>query len=135
MVKKKKESEARYQIELTERQMRVLMKYVEITMRLCMGQSWDFCDEIASLNCDLSLENPNHERIFDNFIGRRDHLREIMYCVFRIAFEPNGYLEKKSDEMLIAEDIWEAIRVAMDMCKFPLHVGGEPFPKIEKIEG
>lgn len=72
MAKKKKESEARYRIELTEKQMRVLMKYVEITMRLFMGQSWDFCDEIASLNY---------------------------------------------------------------MCKFPLHVGGEPFPKIEKIEG
>lgn len=134
MAKKKKESETRYRIELTEKQMRTLMKYVEITMRLFMGQSRYFCDEIATLNCDLSPENPNHERIFNNFIGRRDHLREIMYCVFRIAFEPNGYLEKKSDEMLIAEDIWEAIRVAMDMCKFPLHVGGEPFPKIEKIE-
>ena len=135
MAKKKKESEARYRIELTEKQMMVLMKYVEITMRLFMGQSWDFCDEIASLNCDLSPENPNHDYIFNMFLSRRDHLREIMYCVFRIAFEPNGYLEKKSDEMLIAEDIWEAVRVAMDMCKFPLHVGNEPFPKIEKIEG
>ena len=135
MAKKKKESEVKYRIELNEKQMRILMKYVEITMRLFMGQSWDFCDEIAALNCDFSPENPNHERIFDSFIGRRDHLREIMNCVFRIAFEPKGYLEGKTDEMLIAEDIWESVRVALDMCKFPLHVGGEPFPKIEKIEG
>lgn len=135
MAKKKKESEVRYRIELNEKQMRILMKYVEITMRLFMGQSWDFCDEIASLNCDFSQENPKHKEIFDSFICRRDHLREIMNCVFRIAFEPKGYLEGKTDEMLIAEDIWESVRVALDMCKYPLHVGGESFPKIEKIEG
>ena len=131
---KKKEPEVRYRIELTEKQMRVLRKYVELTMRLFMGQSWDFCDEIAMLNCDLSPENPKHERIFDSFIGRRDHLREIMNCFFRIAFEPKGYLEQKNEETLIAEDIWEAIRVATGLCNSPLYLSKEPIPKIEKVE-
>ena len=131
---KKKENEVRYRIELTESQIRMVSNALEEWFRLRMGQTFDFCNDMAIIQCDLSQENPNHKWIFDMAMQRRDHLTEILKCFFRVAFEPTGYLEKKTDEMLVAEDIWEAIRDARGICKYPLYLSKEPFPKIEKVE-
>lgn len=126
----------KYTIELTEEQARVTQKALEEYFRLRMGQDMDFCDELASINTDLSTENPQHERIFDKFISRRDHMRELMRAFFRIAFEPNGYLEKKTEDMMIAECIWDAIRFARGKSRWdqPFRIGPEPIPKVEVME-
>lgn len=126
----------KYKITLTEKQMAIIERYVEITMRLFMGQDWVFTDELAALNCDLSPENPNHKAIFNSYIHRRDHINEIMKAVFAIAFEPRGYLEHKSDEMVEAETIWDAIRTARGVNRWgkAYQMGQEPIPEIEVIE-
>ena len=120
----------RYKIELTEEQMRITEKALEEFFRLRMGQDWDFVDDMATINSDCSKEPA-----FSRMLQRRDHMRELMKALFSIAFEPRGHLEKKSDEMLAAEDIWEAIRYARGKGRYesPLHVGPEPFPKVEKV--
>ena len=126
----------KYKIELTEKQMCVVEAATEEYMRLRMGQDFDFCSDMAALNTDLSPENPRHEKIFDFYIARRDHLQELMKAFFRIAFEPTGHLKAKTDEMMICECIWDAIRVATGRSRwrdvFP--IGSEPVPKIEKVE-
>ena len=123
-----------YTIEVNEAQIKVISAALEEYFRLRMGQEFDFCTDIAGINCDLSPKNPNHDWIFDKYIERRDHLQELMRAVFRIAFEPTGYLEKKTDDMLIAEDIWDVIRTARGMSRWesPLHVSNEPMPKVVK---
>lgn len=123
----------RYRIELTEEQMRITKKALEEFFRLRMGQDFDFSDDMACLNSEF----PTEESAFSKMIARRDHMRELMRAFFAIAFEPKGYLEKKTDEMLVAEDIWEAIRYARGEGRHesPLHVGPEPFPTVEKVEG
>lgn len=126
----------KYRITLTEKQIAIVERYVEITMRLFMGQDWMFTDELAALNCDLSPENPNHKAIFNSYIHRRDHIKEIMRAVYRIAFEPYGYLEYKSDEMVEAETIWDAIRTARGASIWgkAYQMGQEPIPGIEVME-
>lgn len=126
----------KYTIELTEKQMRMLETVTEEYFRLRMAQTFDFCDDLASMKCDLSPSNPNHDKIFDDFIKRRDHLSELMRAFYRIAFEPDGYLHEKTEEMLIAEDIWEAVRFALGRSRWDstLHVGSEPFPTVVKHE-
>ena len=59
-----------------------------------------------------------------------------MKAVFRIAFEPTGYLDKKSEDMMIAECIWDAVRFARGCSRWdrPFHIGPEPVPEIEVIE-
>ena len=123
----------KYTIELTENQVRVIQDALEEYFRLRMGQDTEFCTDMAELNADLSPDNPHHELIFDRYIQRRDHMEEIMRAFFRIAFEPTGYLKEKTDDMLIAECIWDAIRCVRGLSRWgsPLHTGSEPVPKIE----
>ena len=125
-----------YTLKLTEEQMRVVGNALEEWFRLRMGQEITFCNEMAAINCDLSPENPNHDRIFDHYIMRRDHLSELMHAFFRIAFEHTGYLKKKTDDMLIAECMWDAIRCARGVSRWdsPMQTGSEPVPQIEKKE-
>lgn len=123
----------KYTIELTENQVKVIQNALEEYFRLRMGQYTEFCTDMAELNVDLSPDNPHHELIFDRYIQRRDHMEEAMRAFFRIAFEPTGYLKEKTDDMLIAECIWDAIRCARGLSNWgsPLHTGSEPVPKIE----
>ena len=126
----------KYTIELTENQVRVIQDALEEYFRLRMGQYTEFCADMADLNADLSPDNPHHELIFDRYIQRRDHMEEVMRAFFRIAFEPIGYLKEKTDDMLIAECIWDAIRCVRGLSNWssPLHTGSEPVPKIEVSE-
>ena len=126
----------KYTIELTENQVRVIQDALEEYFRLRMGQDTEFCMDMAELNADLSPDNPHHELIFDKYIQRRSHMQEVMRAFFRIAFEPTGYLKEKTDDMLIAECVWDAIRCVRGLSNWgsPLHTGSEPVPKINVEE-
>ena len=129
--------EKKYTIELTENQVRVIQNALEEYFRLRMGQDAEFCTDMAELNADLSPDNPHHELIFDRYIQRRDHMEEVMRAFFRIAFEPTGYLKEKTNDMLIAECIWDSIRCVRGLSRWeqPLPTGSEPVPKIKVSEG
>lgn len=126
----------KYQIELTEAQVKVVQTALEEYFRLRMGQERDFCDDMASIDCDLSPDNPNHNRIFDLYIARRNHLQELMRAFFRIALEPTGYLNEKNEQMMIAEDIWDSLRFVRGQSRWSsvLHIGPEPVPTIRKVD-
>ena len=126
----------KYTIELTENQVRVIQNALEEYFRLRMGQDTEFCMDMAELNADLSPDNPHHELIFDRYIQRRDHMQEVMRAFFRIAFEPTGYLKEKTDDMLIAECIWDSIRCVRGLSRWgePFPTGSEPVPKINVEE-
>ena len=126
----------KYRVELTEEQMKIVQIALEEYFRLRMGQERDFCDDMAIMGRTFPKEGPEHNRAFDAFILRRDHLQEIMRGFFNIAFEPQGYLREKTDEMMIAECIWDAIRFARGQSRWGdvMQVGPEPAPKIEKLE-
>ena len=102
----------KYLIEVNEEQTRIIKRSVEEFFRLRMGQTYPFIDDIAEQNVDLSPKNKNHEKIFDEFIQRRDHLKILMQAIFQIAFPPYSERNHATEEMLTAEDIWEAIRTA-----------------------
>lgn len=125
----------KYKLTLTEEQMRVTQKALEEYFRLRMGQAWDFSDEMAQTGIDLSSKNPEHKKLFDRFITKRDALREIMGAFFRVAF-PNGYSEGKSEDSMIAECIWDAIRTERGQNNWgsAMQIGKEPLPDIEKIK-
>lgn len=125
----------KYRIEVTEKQIKVISTALEEYFRLRMGQDMDFCNDLAELNHDPYPNNPNRERIFNAYIARRNHMREIMKSFFSIAFEPEGYALKKTEDMMIAEDIWDEIRTVMGINRWgrALHISTEPLPKIETL--
>lgn len=127
----------KYTIELTEKQITIVQNALEEWFRLRMGQEMDFCNDLAEINTDLSPQNPEHDMIFRRYIARRNHMQEVMKAFFRIAFEPFGYLKEKTEDMLIAETIWDAIRYARGLSRWDkvLVLGSEPCPKIKKVEG
>ena len=128
-------SDKKYNMIVTEKQLHMISCALEEYFRLRMGQESDFVNDISSMDVDLSPDNPNHKRIFDHMIHRRDDLSEVMRCFFRIAFDPYGGVpQKKTQEMMIAEDIWEAIKVATGRCDYPLYISSEPVPYIEEVQ-
>jgi len=126
----------KYIVEFTEEHMRVLHKAVEMYMRLMMGQDWDFSEEIAGLGMDLSTDNPRHKELFNLFLLKREDIRYVMRSVFHIAFGHAGVPEEKTDDMLTAETIWDAIRTSRGVNRWDkaYQWGKEPIPKIEVIE-
>lgn len=127
----------RYKITLTEEQMRIVEKCTEFYFRLMLGQPRDLADELAFYGADLSPENPNHDKIFDRCIIKRDMIYDTLNGIYRGVFN-NGYgvPEEKSEDMMMAECIWDAVRFARGKSNWssPLHIGKEPTPKIEVVE-
>ena len=74
-----------YKITFTDNQLRVVQRALEGWERLNMGQFWDFTDDIAMVGTDFNPEHPDHKRIVDDYIDRRDKAREMFSAAFREA--------------------------------------------------
>ena len=128
----------KYRIELTEQQMRVLENCTNLYMRVLMGQTWDLADLICESMLDrYDKDSPNSEIIFERYITKRDAIREVLGSAIHIAFGTrNGLTVEKTEDGMIAECIWDSIRVARGTSRYGqvLPIGSEPVPKIE-VEG
>lgn len=133
----------KYRITLTEEQLRVVNCALEEYFRLALNQWWDLSDRLCMNGVDFSKNNPEHDKIFERFLQRRDAVREVFACAGRIMWPCE--LPPKSDEQLISEDIWSAIRHQLyldsgstDTWRVDAHPscqwGPEPLPVIEKVE-
>ena len=129
---KGKDMAKKYKVTLNEEQMRVTQIALEEYFRLRLGQEMDFADDIASMETDLSADNPDHRVLFDRYIARRDAISHVMKAVFNIAW-PCGIIRRKTESMMTAETIWDAIRTARGVNRrmTPFQVGDEPIPEIE----
>lgn len=133
----------RYILSLSEKQAVLLMVVLEEFFRIRMNQWGDLADSLAMKNIDLSPDNPNHEKIFDVYIQDRDAVQKVFECAGRILWD--GQRNDKSEEQLIAEDIWQVIRHQLwkdsknrnNWCvdsRVPLRVSDEPLPEMKKVE-
>ena len=133
----------RYILSLSEKQAVLLMVVLEEFFRIRMNQCGDLADSLAMKNIDLSPDNPNHEKIFDGYIQDRDAVQKVFECAGRILWD--GQRNNKSEEQLIAEDIWQVIRHQLwkdsknrnNWCvdsRVPLRVSDEPLPEMKKME-
>lgn len=126
----------KYKVELTEEQARVVQNALEEYFRLRLSQTFDFAMDMATIGREkeMSAENPNHDVDFNKILVRRDAIDAMMTAVFRVAFYPTGYLSEKTEDMMIAECVWDAIRFARGQSRWdsPFQIGSEPVPKIEK---
>lgn len=136
--------DTRYNLVITEKQAILIKDALEEYFRIRMNQWRDLADSLAMKNVDLSPDNPNHELIFERYITEREAVRRVLECAGRIIWE--NQKNPKSDEQLIAEDIWQVIRHQLwedsenknDWCvdsREPLRMSDEPLPEMKKVEG
>lgn len=124
----------KYRIELTEEQMRVLERSTELFMRLGMGQTWDLADMLCEgILKDYDKDKPESKVVFERYITKRDAIREVLRSAMVIAHD---YPVEKTEDGMIAECIWDAIRCARGTSIYgtPMQIGSEPIPKIEVQE-
>lgn len=138
--------ENRYILTLTEKQAALIKDALEEYFRIRMNQWGDLADSLARKNIDLSSENPQHELLFEEYLMKRDFIREIFESVGRILWNGRGGRDNpKLKEQLIAEDIWQVIRHQLwkdsenknDWCvdsREPLRMSDEPLPEMKKVE-
>ena len=127
----------KYQIELTEEQMRVLERSTELFMRLGMGQTWDLADMLCEgILKGYDRDKPESKVIFERYIIKRNAIREVLSSAMGIAYNPYHSPESKTEDGMIAECIWDAIRCARGTSRYetPMQIGSEPIPKIEVKE-
>ena len=128
----------KYRIELTEEQMRVLEHCTESWMRLMMGQARELADDLAFYDTYKFKDREDFKEIHRRDCDKRDAIYEILRAGIRIAFSRSGYgvPDKKSEDCMIAECMWDAIRYARGTSRRdkPFQIGSEPTPKIEVIE-
>jgi len=126
-----------YKITLTEEQARVTQKCLEFYMRLMMGQTYDFVEELAFYNYDKRIEHLDEEqqkKVFDSCIQKRDAIEEVLRAIFRIVFDtPYNVPEEKTDDGMIAECLWDTICFYRGQSRWdaPFQIGKEPVPNVE----
>jgi hypothetical protein len=135
--------ERRYILTLTEKQAILIKDALEEYFRIRMNQWSDLADSLVMKDIDLSPHNTNHANIFERYIIEREAVRKVFECAGRIIWE--NQRNPKSEEQLIAEDIWQVIRHqlwkdsenrndwSVDSRK-PLRVSNEPLPEMKKVK-
>lgn len=135
--------EKKYTLTITEKQAILIREALEEYFRIRMNQWSDLADSLVMKNIDFSPHNPNHEKIFERYITERGAVRKVLECAGRIIWE--NHRNPKSEEQLIAEDIWQVIRHQLwkdsenknDWCvdaSEPLRMSDEPLPEMKKVE-
>lgn len=131
-----------YKLTVTDTQLKLIWAALEEYERLRMGQFSDFVNDVALNGYVYDESNPDNSRLFDEYIRRRNDSQELFYQAYRIAAPK---ITRKTEDMLIAEDMWTAIwhhlymeRPAEERRRYntasfpPLHYGSEPRIKIER---
>ena len=135
---------ATYKLTVTGEQLSLIWEALEEYERLRMGQFTDFVNDVARNGFVYDRSNPDNCGLFDEYIQRRNNSQELFNLAYRIAAPK---IIQKTESMLIAEDMWTAIRHHLYMEKPeeerrtystasypPLHSGSEPRIKIERAE-
>ena len=133
---------ATYNLTVTGEQLRLIWEALEEYERLRMGQWFDFATDLAANGYVYDKNNPDNDRLFDEYIDRRNKSQDEFDKAYRIA-APR--IIQKTESMLIAEDMWTMIRHYLYMERPaekrkifnvasypPLHSGSEPRIKIER---
>lgn len=98
----------KYTITVNDNQLGVINTALEWFFRLQMGQFWDFADTVAVDGQPIyDRSNPEHEKLFNEYIMRRDLSREMFEAAFHAAQPVHA---RKTEDMLVAEDMWAMIR-------------------------
>lgn len=134
--------EKMYKLTISKNQLRVIMIALESYFRTRMGQFFDFASDVAKNGFEYTKDNPDNDRLFNEYIYRRNESQELFEHAYDVA-APNHYERKKTKDMVTAIDIWHVIRHQRYLDRKepkdhytvdaypPFPSGSEPLPRIE----
>lgn len=133
----------KYTLEISEKQAEIIKIALEEYFRLRLNQWFDFATNVSLRGYEYDKSDPDNDEKFDDYINRRNESQELFEKAFRIA-QPD--YQMKTNEMMIAEDIWQVIRHKLYLdrggdpnsyvvdARKPLKMSDEPLPKMEVID-
>lgn len=132
-------------MEITEKQLRLILVALEDYFRLRMGQTYiDLVDDMCLQNIELPEAGEERNRAFNEFIWRRDTARDILQEFYIACLGRDIKRHQKTPEMEIAIDMWSEIRHWLweqrpveqrgyGVDSYPVYqFGEEPLPRLER---
>ena len=98
-----------YKLTVSDNQLRVIGKALEWYFRTALGQFFDYADEVALNGFEYDKANPDNDRLFNEYIQRRNESHDLFEKAYDIAAPDRGKRTKTPD-MRIAIDLWHVIR-------------------------
>ena len=144
-MRKDEKKEKRYRLEVSEAQLKMIQVALESYFRIRYHQFLDLADDLVFANYDRK-EDPDRSE-FTRRIDRRNETYDLLNAAGNAAM-PIWMRVKKTDQCMIAEDIWAVIRHelykkengseenVMDVRSYsPILISGEEPVKLEEIDG
>lgn len=134
----------KYKLELTEAQLNIVLRAVNLMMRTGMGQTDDLTEWLVTMgdNIKFDTSTENGKRVFEDYYSTREAIRPVIHDVMIGCWR--GPNRQKSDTVLELETLYEALRhqewldteerFESDVrARKPMQFGNEPIPKIERV--
>lgn len=103
--------EKRYNLEMNEAQVKIIQVALEEYFRVRMNQWGELAEDLASVGFIYDKEGPNNHENFQKYIDRREKTEDLLKkAMMEAQPDRNRKAMPVSDNVLIAEDIWQVIR-------------------------
>ena len=135
----------KYRLELTDTQLNIVLRAVNLMMRTGTGQADDLTEWLVTMGDNIRFNTSTEEgkRVFVNYYHTREAIRPVIHGVMMGCWQNSD--TRKSDSVLELETIYLALRhqewldteerFESDIrSREPMQCGSEPIPKIERVE-
>lgn len=135
----------KYRLELTEAQLNIVLRAVNLMMRIGMGQTDDLTEWLVTMGDNIKFDTSTEKgkRVFEDYYSTREAISPVIHGVMMGCWR--GSDRQKSGTVLELETLYEALRhqewldsetrLEYDVRSYePMQCGFEPIPKIERVE-
>ena len=135
----------KYRLELTDTQLNIVLRAVNLMMRTGMGQTDDLTEWLVTMGDNIKYDTSTEKgkRVFDNYYRTREAIRPVLDGVMRGCWQNSSTM--KSITVLELETVYDVLqhqkwldtpaKLELDIrASEPMQWGNEPIPKIERVE-
>ena len=135
----------KYKLELTEAQLNIVLRAVNLMMRTGMGQTDDLTEWLVTMGDNIKFDTSTEKgkRVFEDYYSTRDAIRPVLDGVMRGCWQYSS--TTKSATVRELETVYDVLRhqewldttakLEWDVrASEPMQWGNEPIPKIGRVE-
>lgn len=135
----------KYRLELTDTQLNIVLRAINMMMRTGIGQTDDLTEWLVTMGDNIKFDTSTEigKRVFENYYRTRDAIRPVLDGVMRGCWQYSSTM--KSITVRELETVYDVLRhqewldaptkLEWDVrAREPMQWGNEPIPKIERVE-